>query len=105
MTATAHDNENLIRLLRSPWFRVKDQELVEWVFQKKGSYWEHIKATDHMSIDSLKSSLEKQWKSVTRELQNSSLSLHTEVSELDASLSKLQSTCTYNPLNIYSIGF
>lgn len=58
-----HDNHNLMLLLRSPWFPVPEETLVEWVsrFKKtkiKGSYWSFfssLKGDDsHSSLHSLK---------------------------------------------------
>ncbi len=37
-----HDNENLIRLLRSPWVRVSDAQLAAWVPEKKDSFWNEM---------------------------------------------------------------
>ncbi len=34
-----HDNKNLLRVLRSPWFRVPDQELAQALAEKPAFYW------------------------------------------------------------------
>lgn len=41
-----HDNKNLVHILRSPWARVADQDLVR-AFQAKGpSFWEQLRASE-----------------------------------------------------------
>lgn len=49
------DHMNLIRLLRSPWFRVDDQKLVDWQSAKANSLWHHIlnKHKEEASISQL----------------------------------------------------
>lgn len=41
-----HDNLNLISLLRTPWFRVSDDDLVEWCkeLEESGSHWGHFRS-------------------------------------------------------------
>jgi ATP-dependent helicase/nuclease subunit A len=39
------DNKNLVALLRTPWMRVDDQTLSEWVLPLKGAYWPQLKAS------------------------------------------------------------
>jgi hypothetical protein len=55
----------------------------------------------HNNTATLKTSLERQKNTTKSDIQNSSLSLHTEITKLNDALSKLQSTCTYNFLTGY----
>lgn len=41
-----HDNINLVQVLRSPWFRVKDDELTSLLQAKAGSHWETVSAAE-----------------------------------------------------------
>lgn len=36
-----HDNINLIQVLRSPYFKVRDQDLADYCQEVRGSYWAH----------------------------------------------------------------
>ncbi len=40
----AHDNLNLMVLLRSPWFFVKDAQLLEWMASKPSSLWTKLQS-------------------------------------------------------------
>ncbi len=53
-----HDNYNLLSLLRSPWFYIPDQQLIEWSALAKNSYWNTFeKQTAAESIQALSSYL------------------------------------------------
>lgn len=56
-----HDNKNLIQLLRSPWARVEDQILAEWIgiLKKDQSYWNAFKEQSHEIIQELVVTLEE----------------------------------------------
>mgnify|MGYP001262719149 FL=1 len=47
-----HDSQNIIELLRSPWFFVDDEKIFAWVEQKEFS-WEQLKNKEDVSIERL----------------------------------------------------
>ncbi|MEC9281654.1 MAG: UvrD-helicase domain-containing protein [Bdellovibrionota bacterium] len=49
-----HDSQNIIELLRSPWFFVEDEKIFDWVERKEFS-WEQLKSKDEPSIETLSS--------------------------------------------------
>ncbi|HMN69493.1 MAG TPA: UvrD-helicase domain-containing protein, partial [Bdellovibrionales bacterium] len=54
-----HDNLNLMILLRSPWFFVKDQTLGEWMERKPDSLWRRLMVVeDHESVSRLRKALQ-----------------------------------------------
>lgn len=57
-----HDNKNLIRLLRSPWFRVEDQVLIETLAAQPSTvfYWSHLQQhmSNHTTIQRLEKSIQ-----------------------------------------------
>lgn len=54
-----HDNKNLIRLLRSPWFRIEDQLLVDALNTHPDFFWPHLQKLfpNHATILRLEKSL------------------------------------------------
>lgn len=56
-----HDNFNLIRVLRAPWFHVDDQTLVEGLSSQPPSYWKTLSSTfrEHKSFQSLRQLLQR----------------------------------------------
>ena len=48
-----HDDENLIVLLRSPWFRVTDDHLVRAVFDTKESYWSSLSRLNKIEFEAI----------------------------------------------------
>lgn len=48
-----HDNKNLIQLLRSPYFKVDDQNLVDWCADAKKSFWNSFIDKKHAIIEQL----------------------------------------------------
>lgn len=52
-----HDNANFIGLLRSPWFFMKDQEIVELCDDYKNSFWRSAQRTRKPQIEKLKEEL------------------------------------------------
>lgn len=55
-----HDNKNLIQLLRSPWARIEDQVLAEWIggLKKDQSFWNIFKEQPHEIVQELVTTLE-----------------------------------------------
>lgn len=51
------NNNNLIELLRSPWFRVEDDLLLKCAQETKSTIWERLRDEEHATIVVLKSAL------------------------------------------------
>ena len=55
-----HDNLNLVRVLRAPWFRLDDGLLVAWLGEvREGSHWERLRKFEHPSLSRLREGLAK----------------------------------------------
>ena len=54
-----HNHENLLLLLRSPWCRISDQDLVSYLDKAQNSLWKELENVQNPVVEALKMALEK----------------------------------------------